>query len=66
MAANIRDVRRMALALPGVEEGVCHGTPAFYVRKRLMLRLAKLIEESWGRLASKRQLAALVESKSEK
>ena len=117
MAASIRDVRRMALALPGVEEGVCHGTPAFYVRKRLMLRLrddfetlviripmdqrddliaadpdifsvtdhyqnypailvtlpnvsqsrlAKLIEESWGRLASKKQLASLVESKSEK
>ncbi len=39
MAATIELVRRMALALPGVQEGVCHGTPAFYVRRRLMLRL---------------------------
>jgi hypothetical protein len=29
----------MALALPGVQEGSCHGTPAFYVRRKLMLRL---------------------------
>src|ERR1043166_8818701 len=39
MAATIELVRRLALALPGVQEGVCHGTPAFYVRRRLMLRL---------------------------
>jgi len=39
MAATVELVRRMALALPGVQEGVCHGTPAFYVRRRLMLRL---------------------------
>jgi len=39
MAATIELVRSMALALPGVEEGVCHGTPAFYVRRKLMLRL---------------------------
>jgi hypothetical protein len=30
----------MALALPGVQEGVCFGTPAFYVRRKLMLRLS--------------------------
>jgi hypothetical protein len=36
---TIKLVRRMALALPGVQEGVCHGTPAFYVRRKLMLRL---------------------------
>ena len=29
----------MALALPGVQEGVCFGTPAFYVRRKLMLRV---------------------------
>ena len=29
----------MALALPEVQEGVCFGTPAFYVRRKLMLRL---------------------------
>ena len=39
MPATIELVRRMALALPAVEEGLCHGTPAFYVRRRLMLRL---------------------------
>ncbi|SRR6266404_1591198 len=39
MAAALQDVRRIALALPGVVEGVCHGTPAFYLRKKLMLRL---------------------------
>jgi hypothetical protein len=39
VAATIESVRRMALALPGVQEGFCHGTPAFYVRRKLMLRL---------------------------
>ena len=39
MAATIELVRRLALALPGVQEGSCHGTPAFYVRRKLMLRL---------------------------
>ena len=39
MAATIEQVRKLALALPGVQEGVCHGTPAFYVRRKLMLRL---------------------------
>jgi len=38
MAATIELIRRMALALPGVEEGSCHGTPAIYVRRKLMLR----------------------------
>ena len=27
------------MALPGVQEGTCHGTPAFYVRRKLILRL---------------------------
>lgn len=39
MAADIKLVRKMALTLPGVTEGVCFGTPAFYLRKKLMLRL---------------------------
>ena len=39
MAATIELVRRLALSLPRVQEGLCHGTPAFYVRRRLMLRL---------------------------
>ena len=39
MAASLDFVRRTALALPEVIEGVCFGTPAFYLRKKLMLRL---------------------------
>lgn len=39
MPADSRLVRRLALALPEVAEGVCHGTPGFYVRKKLFLRL---------------------------
>jgi len=33
------DLRQFALALPGVEEGPCFGTPAFYVRKKFLARL---------------------------
>ncbi len=32
-------VRRIALALPGVEEGTCYGTPAFRVRGKFLARL---------------------------
>lgn len=32
-------VRALALALPGVEEGTSYGTPAFRVRKTLLLRM---------------------------
>lgn len=32
-------VRRMAIALPGVEEGTSYGTPAFRVRGRFFARL---------------------------
>jgi hypothetical protein len=39
MAAGIQDVRRIVSGLPGVVEGICHGTPAFYLRGRLLLRL---------------------------
>jgi hypothetical protein len=31
--------RKLALALPGVEEYRCYGTPAFRVRKKLIARL---------------------------
>ena len=34
----------MTLALPNVVEGVCFGTPAFYLRKKLMLRLWEDLE----------------------
>ncbi len=36
---TIDTVRQLALALPEVAEGVCFGTPAFYVRKKLLARL---------------------------
>lgn len=39
MAVSLPVVRKLALALPGVEERICHGTPAFYVRKKILGRL---------------------------
>jgi hypothetical protein len=36
---TIDTVRQLALALPEVTEGVCFGTPAFYVCKKLLARL---------------------------
>lgn len=36
---NFETVRAVALALPGVEEGTCYGTPAFRVRGKFLLRL---------------------------
>jgi len=39
MPATLAIVRRNALALPEVTERLCHGTPAFYVRKKIFLRL---------------------------
>jgi hypothetical protein len=32
-------VRQLALALPEVAEQLCYGTPAFYVRRKLMARV---------------------------
>ena len=39
MPVTIETVRTTAFALPGVVEGEYHGTPAFYVRRKMMLRL---------------------------
>jgi len=39
MPANLAVVRRLALALPEVTERTCYGTPGFFVRKKLMLRM---------------------------
>lgn len=30
---------KLAMKLPGVEEGTCYGTPALYVRKKFLARL---------------------------
>ncbi len=38
MPADYQMVRALALALPDVSEGLCYGTPAFYLRRKLMLR----------------------------
>jgi hypothetical protein len=37
--AHLQTVRRIALALPGVEEGPCYGTPGFRVRGKFLARL---------------------------
>lgn len=39
MAMTFRDVRKMALALEGVEESTSYGTAAFKVRGKLIARL---------------------------
>lgn len=36
---NLATVRRLALAFPGVEEGVSYGTPGFRVRGKFLARL---------------------------
>lgn len=36
---HLQTVRRVALALPGVEEGPCYGTPGFRVRGKFLARL---------------------------
>jgi len=38
-AVDVETVRRLALALPEVVEGVCYGTPAFRVKNHLFARL---------------------------
>ncbi len=37
--ATEKTVRRLALALPETSEKPCHGTPAWYVKKKLFARL---------------------------
>lgn len=37
--ATEADARRLLLALPGVEEGPCYGTPGWRVKKRFLARL---------------------------
>jgi len=39
MPLTFDDVRKLALALPEVEEGSSYGTPAFRVRKKFLSRL---------------------------
>ena len=39
MGVRLATVRRLALALPGVEEGTSYGTPAWRVRKKLLARM---------------------------
>jgi hypothetical protein len=38
-AVTSEDARRLLLALPGVEEGPCYGTPGWRVKKRFLARL---------------------------
>jgi hypothetical protein len=39
MTMTFDEVRRMAMALPGAEEGTSYGTPAFQVRRKTFARL---------------------------
>lgn len=39
MPATYDAIRRLALALPGVEEGMAYGTPSLHIRCKLMARL---------------------------
>jgi hypothetical protein len=39
MPVTFDEVRKLALALPEVEEGTSYGTPAFKVRKKFLSRL---------------------------
>ncbi len=39
MPATIQTVRNLVREFPGVEEGAYFGTPAFYLRRKLILRL---------------------------
>ncbi|WP_438481741.1 MmcQ/YjbR family DNA-binding protein [Oleiharenicola lentus] len=39
MAVSFAQFRQLALALPEVEERLCHDTPAFYFRKKIFSRL---------------------------
>ena len=36
---HLETVRGVAFSFPGVEEGVCYGTPGFYVRGKVLARL---------------------------
>ena len=38
-SVTLDDVRRILLALPGVAEGPCYGTPGFRVRKKFLARI---------------------------
>ena len=39
MSVTFDDVRKIALAIPGVEESTSYGTPAFKWKKKLLIRL---------------------------
>lgn len=39
IGVTVEELRKIVLALPGVEEGPCYGTPGFRVRKKLLARL---------------------------
>jgi hypothetical protein len=39
MPANLDTIRKLAFALPDVQEASCYGTPGFYVRKKMFLRI---------------------------
>ncbi len=60
MAVSLTQLRAIARALPGVEERLCHGTPGFYVRNKLMARLQE-DEEHLSLAFPKTERDALIE-----
>jgi hypothetical protein len=55
--ADIETVRRLALALPEVEEGTWFRTPAWRLAAIEDDELAEVLEDSWRRKAPKRLIA---------
>ncbi len=54
---GLKAVRKIALAFPGVEEGLSYGTPAFRVRKKLMARVRQddvnlVVKSDWEERAN--------------
>ena len=60
MATTLSTARTIALSLPATAEKLCHGTPAFYVRNKLMARLQE-DGETLSIAYPKSERAALIE-----
>jgi hypothetical protein len=56
----MNQLRAIARDLPGIEERLCHGTPAFYVRNKILARLQE-DGEHWCVSFPKREREALLD-----
>lgn len=62
MAVGLKQLSRLALALPGVEEGTSYGTTAWRVRKKLLARLREDGESLVVKTGSLDERDALIEA----